>query len=139
MFLKQRLAAEFIGTYWFVFGGGGSAVLASALPKEYSPSKEDVWAGGLTQPHSGGFRSVSQTSKFLAALTNGEPRLGYQSLFGVADSFRKEKRATTHAKKHSSAHDSLFFTPLDSDAPRVLIHLATVRRTFLVNVQAAPR
>ena len=37
VFLKQRSAAEFIATFWFVFGGCGSAVL-----EEYSRSKEDV-------------------------------------------------------------------------------------------------
>ncbi len=30
--LKKRLAAEFIGTFWLVFGGCGSAVLAAAFP-----------------------------------------------------------------------------------------------------------
>ena len=32
MSLKHRSAAEFIGTFWLVFGGCGSAVLASAFP-----------------------------------------------------------------------------------------------------------
>src|SRR5262245_9383251 len=30
--LSKRLAAEFIGTFWLVFGGCGSAVLAAAFP-----------------------------------------------------------------------------------------------------------
>lgn len=30
--MRQRLAAEFIGTLWLVFGGCGSAVLAAAFP-----------------------------------------------------------------------------------------------------------
>lgn len=31
--LGNRLAAEFVGTFWLVFGGCGSAVLAAAFPK----------------------------------------------------------------------------------------------------------
>lgn len=33
MKLSNRLAAEFIGTFWLVFGGCGSAVLAAGFPK----------------------------------------------------------------------------------------------------------
>jgi aquaporin Z len=32
MSLGRRVIAEFIGTYWLVFGGCGSAVLAAAFP-----------------------------------------------------------------------------------------------------------
>ena len=32
MSLGRRAAAEFIGTFWLVFGGCGSAVLAAAFP-----------------------------------------------------------------------------------------------------------
>src|SRR3954471_8371227 len=32
MSLSRRAIAEFIGTFWLVFGGGGSAVLAAAFP-----------------------------------------------------------------------------------------------------------
>ncbi|MFM7736895.1 MAG: aquaporin, partial [Alphaproteobacteria bacterium] len=32
MALGKRLAAEFVGTFWLVFGGCGSAVLAAAFP-----------------------------------------------------------------------------------------------------------
>src|ERR1700739_2056849 len=32
--LTKRATAEFIGTFWLVFGGCGSAVLAAAFPKE---------------------------------------------------------------------------------------------------------
>ena len=31
--LTNRLAAEFFGTFWLVFGGCGSAVLAAAFPQ----------------------------------------------------------------------------------------------------------
>ena len=34
--LSKKLAAEFIGTFWLVFGGCGSAVLAAAFPKSAS-------------------------------------------------------------------------------------------------------
>src|SRR5271157_3191190 len=33
MNLGNKLAAEFIGTFWLVFGGCGSAVLAAAFPE----------------------------------------------------------------------------------------------------------
>lgn len=33
MSLSKRLTAEFLGTFWLVFGGCGSAVLAAAFPK----------------------------------------------------------------------------------------------------------
>jgi aquaporin Z len=33
MALSKRAAAEFLGTFWLVFGGCGSAVLAAAFPK----------------------------------------------------------------------------------------------------------
>ena len=31
--MAQRIGAEFIGTFWLVFGGCGSAVLAAAFPE----------------------------------------------------------------------------------------------------------
>ena len=35
MSMSKKLGAEFIGTFWLVLGGCGSAVLAAAFP--------DVW------------------------------------------------------------------------------------------------
>ena len=32
MHISKRLGAEFLGTFWLVFGGCGSAVLAAAFP-----------------------------------------------------------------------------------------------------------
>src|SRR3984893_15559367 len=31
--MPRRLAAEFFGTFWLAFGGGGSALLAAAFPQ----------------------------------------------------------------------------------------------------------
>ena len=31
--MTRKLAAEFFGTFWLVFGGCGSAVLAAAFPQ----------------------------------------------------------------------------------------------------------
>jgi aquaporin Z len=31
--IAKRVAAEFLGTFWLVFGGCGSAVLAAAFPQ----------------------------------------------------------------------------------------------------------
>ena len=33
MNMSKKLAAEFIGTFWLVLGGCGSAVLAAAFPE----------------------------------------------------------------------------------------------------------
>lgn len=35
--MHAKLAAEFIGTFWLVLGGCGSAVLAAAVPDVGSP------------------------------------------------------------------------------------------------------
>jgi aquaporin Z len=31
--MMKKLAAEFVGTFWLVFGGCGSAVLAAGFPE----------------------------------------------------------------------------------------------------------
>ena len=36
--MMRKLAAEFIGTFWLVLGGCGSAVLAAAFPNSASAS-----------------------------------------------------------------------------------------------------
>ena len=33
----RKLAAELIGTFWLVFGGCGSAVLAAGMPEDRHP------------------------------------------------------------------------------------------------------
>ncbi len=33
MTMSKKLAAEFVGTFWLVLGGCGSAVLAAAFPE----------------------------------------------------------------------------------------------------------
>ena len=46
--LSKKLAAEFIGTFWLVFGGCGSAVLAAAFPKVGIGLLGVAFAFGLT-------------------------------------------------------------------------------------------
>jgi aquaporin Z len=48
MNLLKKLAAEFIGTFWLVFGGCGSAVIASAFPKVGIGLLGVAFAFGLT-------------------------------------------------------------------------------------------
>jgi aquaporin Z len=48
MSLQKKLAAEFIGTFWLVFGGCGSAVLAAAFPKVGIGPLGVAFAFGLT-------------------------------------------------------------------------------------------
>lgn len=42
----KRLAAEGFGTFWLVFGGCGSAVLAAAFPNSASGSPAWRWRSG---------------------------------------------------------------------------------------------
>ncbi len=48
MNLGKKLAAEFIGTFWLVFGGCGSAVIAAAFPKVGIGLLGVAFAFGLT-------------------------------------------------------------------------------------------
>jgi aquaporin Z len=48
MSLQRKMTAEFIGTFWLVFGGCGSAVLAAAFPKVGSGFLGVALAFGLT-------------------------------------------------------------------------------------------
>ncbi|MGA2659403.1 MAG: aquaporin Z [Verrucomicrobiota bacterium] len=48
MLLQKKLTAEFIGTFWLVFGGCGSAVLAAAFPKVGIGLLGVAFAFGLT-------------------------------------------------------------------------------------------
>jgi aquaporin Z len=48
MSLQKKLMAEFIGTFWLVFGGCGSAVLAAAFPKVGIGLLGVAFAFGLT-------------------------------------------------------------------------------------------
>jgi len=41
--MGQRFIAEIIGTFWLVFGGCGSAVLAAAFPNGVSACTEYRW------------------------------------------------------------------------------------------------
>ena len=43
MNLSNKLAAEFIGTFWLVLGGCGSAVLAAAFPGSVSACSGSRW------------------------------------------------------------------------------------------------
>src|SRR5512147_1440996 len=46
--LKNRVAAEFVGTFWLVLGGCGSAVLAAAFPNVGIGLLGVAFAFGLT-------------------------------------------------------------------------------------------
>src|SRR6267154_4187431 len=46
--LSKRAAAEFVGTFWLVFGGCGSAVLAAGFPKVGVGLLGVAFAFGLT-------------------------------------------------------------------------------------------
>src|SRR5271157_1667911 len=48
MSLGKRVSAEFIGTFWLVFGGCGSAVLAAGFPKVGIGLLGVAFAFGLT-------------------------------------------------------------------------------------------
>jgi glycerol uptake facilitator-like aquaporin len=43
MSLGKRLGAEFVGTFWLVLGGCGSAVLAAASPSSASACSASPW------------------------------------------------------------------------------------------------
>jgi aquaporin Z len=43
MKMHHRLGAEFLGTFWLVFGGCGSAVLAAGFPGLASGSQAWRW------------------------------------------------------------------------------------------------
>jgi glycerol uptake facilitator-like aquaporin len=40
--MSRKLAAEFVGTFWLVFGGCGSAVVAAAFPQLASDSSASL-------------------------------------------------------------------------------------------------
>ncbi len=46
--MQRRLTAEFLGTFWLVFGGCGSAVLAAAFPQLGIGFTGVAFAFGLT-------------------------------------------------------------------------------------------
>jgi aquaporin Z len=48
MSLRKRATAEFVGTFWLVFGGCGSAVLAAAFPNVGIGLLGVAFAFGLT-------------------------------------------------------------------------------------------
>lgn len=82
--LGNKLAAEFVGTFWLVFGGCGSAVLAAAFPEVGIGLLGVSLAFGLTvltmsAPRRGrGRRFVSDRDRRGEALTQREatPRNG---------------------------------------------------------------
>ena len=45
--LPKRVGAEFIGTFWLVFGGCGSAVLAASSPRLESACSGLLWHSGF--------------------------------------------------------------------------------------------
>lgn len=52
--MSRRLLAEFIGTFWLVLGGCGSAVLAAAFPQVGIGLLGAIAAGGVIYKLLGG-------------------------------------------------------------------------------------
>ena len=49
--MSRKLAAEFFGTFWLVFGGCGSAVLAAAFPHSASALSASLWRSASRSDH----------------------------------------------------------------------------------------
>jgi hypothetical protein len=80
MNLSKRTSAEFLRTFWLLFGGCGSAVLAAAFPQLGIGFYGVAFAFGLTGPdhglrHRAHFRDAILIQRFLldSQLEGGSP------------------------------------------------------------------
>jgi hypothetical protein len=91
--MTPKLAAEFLGTFWLVLGGCGSAVLAAAFPEVGIGLTGVSLAFGLT---------VLTGAYALGPITGGHFTRPYRSACGPVDVSRRRNSCPTSWRRSSA-------------------------------------